>query len=138
MPDLAILTDYAPYLSNDHLHIGDGKGLSISHIRHTMLRSRKHTFTLSNVLHIPHTTKPLLSVQKFCRYNNIYFEFQASMFYVKDLTTKAALLSGQSNDGLYVLFESSATTIPQAYWSLYVLPLLICGIVDWVILFLVF
>ena len=60
------------------------------------------------------------------------------MSYVKDLTTKAALLSGQSNDGLYVLFESSATTIPQAYWSLYVLPLLICGIVDWVILFLVF
>jgi histone deacetylase 1/2 len=30
------------------------------------------------------------------------------------------LLSGQSNDGLYVLSKSSATTIPQAYWSPYV------------------
>jgi hypothetical protein len=61
-PDLATLTDYAPYLGNDHLHISDDKGLSISHIRHTMLRSSKRTFTLSNILHVPHITKPLLSV----------------------------------------------------------------------------
>ena len=82
-----------------------------------MLRSSKHTFILSNVLHVPHITKPLLSIQKFCHDNNVYFEFHASVFYVKDLTTKAVLLSGHSNDGLYVLSESSATTIPQAYWS---------------------
>jgi len=117
-PNLATLTNSTPYISNDHLHVGDGKDLFISHIRHTMLRSPKHTFTLSNILHVPHITKPLLYVQKFCRDNNVYFEFHASLFYVKDLTTKAMLLSGQSNDGLYVLSESSATTIPQAYWSL--------------------
>jgi len=80
-----------------------------------MLRSPKRTFTLSNVLHVTHITKPLLSVQKFYRDNNVYFEFHVSVFYVKDLTTKAMLFSGQSNDGLYVLSESSATTIPQAY-----------------------
>jgi len=33
------------------------------------------------------------------------------------LTTKAVLISGQSNYGLYVLSKSSAATIPQAYWS---------------------
>jgi hypothetical protein len=48
-------------------------------------------------------TKPLLSVQKFCRDNHVYFEFHASMFNVKDLITKEVLFSGQSNDGLYVL-----------------------------------
>jgi histone deacetylase 1/2 len=64
-PDLATLIDSAPYLGNDHLHVGDGKGLSISYIGHTMLCSPKHIFTLSNILHIPHITKPLLSVQKF-------------------------------------------------------------------------
>jgi len=116
-PDLATLTDSATYLGNDHLHVGNGKGLFVSHIRHTMLRSPKRTFTLSNLLHVTHITKPLLSVQKFYRDNNVYFEFHASMFYVKDLTTKAMLFSSQSNDGLYVLSESSATTIPQAYWS---------------------
>jgi hypothetical protein len=49
-PDLATLTDFAPYLGNDHLHVGDGKGHSISHIGHTMLRSPKRTFTFSMFL----------------------------------------------------------------------------------------
>jgi hypothetical protein len=59
-----------------------------------MLRSPERVFTLSNVLHVPHIIKPLLSVQKIYRDNNIYFEFHASVFYVKDLTTKAMLLFG--------------------------------------------
>jgi hypothetical protein len=82
-----------------------------------MLHSPKRDFILSSVPHVSYITKPLLSVQIFYRDNNIYFEFHASVFYIKDLTTKAMLLSGQSNVGLYVLTESSATIIPQAYWS---------------------
>jgi hypothetical protein len=105
--DLATLIGFEPYISNDRLHVGDDKCLFISNIRHTMLHTSKHTFTLSIVLHVPHTTKPLFSVQKFYRDYNTYFEFHASVFYVKDLTTKAILLSCQSNNGLYVLFESS-------------------------------
>ena len=35
--DLATLIWFEPYLSNDHLHVGDDKGISISNIRHTML-----------------------------------------------------------------------------------------------------
>ena len=99
-PDLVTLIDSATYLGNDHLHVGDGKALGISHIRHTMLHSPKHIFTLSNVLHVPHITKPLLSFQKFFRDNHIYFKFHASTFYVKDLITKEVLLFGQSNDSL--------------------------------------
>jgi hypothetical protein len=57
-----------------------------------MLRSPKHTFTLSNVLRVPHITKPLLSVQKFSRDNNVYFEFHAFVFYLNDLITKVVLL----------------------------------------------
>jgi histone deacetylase 1/2 len=93
-PDLRTLTDSAPYLGNDYLHVGDGKGLDISHIGHTILHSPKRMFTLSNVLFVPHITKPLLSVQKFYRNNYVYFEFHASMFYAKDLVTKEVLLSG--------------------------------------------
>jgi len=74
-------------------------------------------FRLSNVLHMPHITKPLLSVQKFFRDNHVYFEFHAFMFYLKDLITKKVLLSGQSHDGLYILSESSATSVPLAFWS---------------------
>jgi hypothetical protein len=54
---------------------------------------------------VPYIIKPLLSVQKFYRDNYVYLKFYASVFYVKDLITKEVLLSGQSNDGLYVLFK---------------------------------
>ena len=119
-PDLATLTDSATYLGNDHLHVSDGKGLDISHIGHTTLHSPKRIFTLSNVLHVPYITKSLLSVQKLYRDNHVYFEFYASMFYVKDLITKEFLLSGQSIDGLYVLSVSSVMSVPQAFWSPYI------------------
>jgi histone deacetylase 1/2 len=101
------------------LHVGDGKGLSISDIGHTKLYNPHRLFTLSNVLHVPAITKPLLSVKKFCLDNNVYFEFHPFLFYVKDLNTNEVLLSGQSKDGLYTLsrFRSSVPSIPQAYWS---------------------
>jgi len=61
-PDLATLTASEPYLGNDNLHVGDGKGLPISHLGHTKIYTPHRSFTLSNVLHVPAITKPLLSV----------------------------------------------------------------------------
>jgi len=57
--------------------------------------------------------KRLLSIHQFCNENSVFFEFHSSVFYLKDLITKEVLLSGQSKDGLYVLSESSATSLPQ-------------------------
>jgi hypothetical protein len=58
-----------------------------------MLHSPKCIFTLSNVLHVPYITEPLLSVQKFCRDNHVYFEFHDSLFYVKDIIKEVLLSS---------------------------------------------
>jgi histone deacetylase 1/2 len=117
--DLATLTASEPYLGNDNLHVGDGKGLSISHIGHTKLYTPHRSFTLFNVLHVPAIMKSLLFVQKFCLDNNVYFEFHPFLFYVNDLNTNEVLLSGQSKYGLYTLsrFRSSISSVPQAYWS---------------------
>ena len=90
--DLATLSNSASCLGNDHLYYGDIKSLIISNIGHTMLHSSKCTFKLSNILHVPYITKPLLSVQKIYRDNNVYFEFPAFVFYIKDLITKEVLL----------------------------------------------
>jgi hypothetical protein len=79
-PNLATLTDSASYLSNDHLHVGDGKGLAIFYIGHSMLHSPKCIFKLSTILHMPYITKPLLFIEKFYRDNNVYFEFQYLCF----------------------------------------------------------
>jgi len=38
-----------PYLGNDQLHVGDGKGLVISNTAYTTLNILKRTFILSNV-----------------------------------------------------------------------------------------
>lgn len=119
-PDLTNLIGFELYLGNDYLHSCDSKGLSISNIEHTKLHTPKYTFILSNVLHVPYIQKPLLYVQKSCFDNNVYFKFHIFMFYTKDLKTKALLLYGWSKDGLHVLFEYFAISIPQACWSPYV------------------
>jgi hypothetical protein len=112
--NLTSITSSEPYLGNDHLHVGNGKGLIILNIAHSKICSPNNTFTLSNILHILNITKPLLSVQKFCLENNV-FEFHYFLFYVKDLMKKEVLLSGRSRDDLYVLFELSATSLPQVF-----------------------
>jgi len=71
-------------------------------------------FTLSNI-YVPDIKKPLLFIQEFNLKNNVYFEFHPFLFYIKDLMTKEVLLSSQSRDGLYVLFESFATLLPQVF-----------------------
>jgi len=90
--DLAGLAALEPYLGNDNLHVGDGKGLPISHIDCTKIYTPHRSFTFSNVLHVPAIRKRLLSVQKFCLDNNVYFEFHHFVFYVKDLHTNKVLL----------------------------------------------
>jgi histone deacetylase 1/2 len=72
-PDIAGMTHAEPYLSNDQLHVGDGKGLVISHTTYNILRTPQRVFMLSNVLHVPKIKKRLLSVQQYCRENYVFF-----------------------------------------------------------------
>jgi hypothetical protein len=69
------MTSSKPYLGNDHLHVGNAKGLVISNIAHSHIHSPKRTFMLSNILHVPTIKKPLLYVQKFCLENNMFLNF---------------------------------------------------------------
>jgi hypothetical protein len=115
--NLVSMTSSEPYLGNDHLHVSDGKGLFILNIAHSKICSPKHTFTLSNILHVPAIKKPLLYLLKtFILRITSFFNF-IPLFYVKDLMKKEVLLSGRSKDGLYVLSESSATLLPQVFSS---------------------
>ena len=101
----------------EKIKIENGKGLPISHFGHSKIYTPHRSFTLSSVvLHIPAIRKHLLSVQKFCLDNNVYFEFHPFVFYVKDLNTNEFLLSSQSQDGLYTLSRSFVTLVPLAYW----------------------
>lgn len=59
--------------------------------------------SLFDILYVPNITKPLLSIQKFCRDNDCFFE---SFCLVKDQSTQKILLRGTSELGLYKLCGS--------------------------------
>jgi hypothetical protein len=71
------------YLGNDQLHVKDNKGIVISNIDHSKIHVSKCFFTKSNILHIPHIKKSLLSVQKFCLENNGFINFIILCFMLK-------------------------------------------------------
>lgn len=91
------------YSGNGKVYMGNGTGLSISHIGssnfHPNLSSR--SFILNKLLHVPLITKNLLSVSTFARDNNIYFEFHPSFCLMKDQVTQVVLLRGVLHEGLY-------------------------------------
>jgi hypothetical protein len=51
-PDISGMTHAEPYLNNDQLHVGDGKGLVISNTAYNILRIPKRVFSLSNILYV--------------------------------------------------------------------------------------
>ncbi|GJS78280.1 hypothetical protein Tco_0728161 [Tanacetum coccineum] len=76
-PNLEAMDNLEAYYGDDALHVGN----EISH--------------------------NLLSVQKFCHDNDVFFEFHTSYFVVKDESTHTTLLTGPSKHGLYTI------TLPQ-------------------------
>ncbi|XP_019155026.1 PREDICTED: uncharacterized protein LOC109151881 [Ipomoea nil] len=99
-PSDAGLTDTEPYTGSDTLRVGSGEGLSITRIGHALISSSmSNPLKLSDVLVVPGLSTKLLSVQKFSRDNNVFFEFFPSFFVVKDIATNTVLLKGPSSGG---------------------------------------
>ncbi|RVW86356.1 Retrovirus-related Pol polyprotein from transposon RE1 [Vitis vinifera] len=96
-----------PYSGTDQVTIGDGNSLPILHIGTKSFFFPSKTFSLNQVLHVPHLSTNLISVSKFCTDNAVFFEFHSSYFFVKDQVTKKILLKGRLRDGLYEFSSSS-------------------------------
>ncbi|GJV20702.1 putative RNA-directed DNA polymerase [Tanacetum coccineum] len=106
-PDLEAMDNSEAYYGDDALHVGNGKGLPILHIGSSKVYSPQKTFSLKNILHVPEISHNLLSVQKFCHDNDVFFEFHTSYFIVKDESTHTSLFTDPSKHGLYTI------TLPQ-------------------------
>ncbi|GJR94174.1 integrase [Tanacetum coccineum] len=106
-PDLEAMDNSEAYYGDDALHVGNGKGLPILHIGSSKVYSPQKTFSLKNILRVLEISHNLLSVQKFCHDNDVFFEFHTSYFVVKDESTHTTLLTGPSKHGLYTI------TLPQ-------------------------
>ena len=116
-PDLAAMDNPEAYYGDDALHVGNGKGLPILHIGSSKVYSPQKTFSLNNILHVPEITNNLLSVQKICHGNDVFFEFHASYFVVKDESTHTTLLTGPSKHGLYPINLPQLKSINKVSFS---------------------
>lgn len=104
------------YGSQDHIQVANGAGLKIVQSGTSTLSSPSKSFVLNQILLVPDIQKNLLSVQRFCLDNNVFFEFHASFFLVKDYLGNI-LHRGPLSNGLYNFSASLARLQPQALSS---------------------
>ncbi|XP_019189980.1 PREDICTED: uncharacterized protein LOC109184433 [Ipomoea nil] len=102
-PDPSMLTQSDEYTGGDVLRVGNGAGLAISRVGHVFIPSVSKPLSLTNVLYVPNLSVPLLSVYRLTNDNRVFVEFHKNCFIVKDSVTRAVLLKGSTEGGLYKL-----------------------------------
>ena len=90
-----------PYEGIDTVGVGNGAGLIISRTGNATIKTPSSTLALNDVAYCPQASTHLLSINKFCKDNNVLFELTGSNFSVKDLKTGDTLMTGPSDRGLY-------------------------------------
>jgi hypothetical protein len=89
--------------SSPSITVGNGHQLPMSCSGHSHLPGRTSPFSLRNVLVVPSLVRNLLLVRQFTRDNHCTIEFDAFVFFVKDLQTRRVILHSNSSDGLYTI-----------------------------------
>ena len=82
--DLEKLTVRDKYHSGEHVHAANGSGMEISHVGHSTLHSPSSKIHLRNILHVPHASKSLVSINRVTRDNNVFFEVHPYHFSIKE------------------------------------------------------
>jgi hypothetical protein len=109
------LTIQQPFEGNDTVEVGNGSGLTIDNVGSALLHTPNSVFHLNKLLHCPNASANLISIQRFCVDNHCYFILTATHFFVKDMLTKATLLEGKTENGLYPLrFKGSSLKARRA------------------------
>jgi hypothetical protein len=77
--------------------------MKISHVGKSTIYTPYRNLKLLNILHVPQTTKNLVSVHRLALDNNMFLEFHPWFFLIKDRDTGSLLLKGKCRQGLYPL-----------------------------------
>ncbi|KAJ4761435.1 hypothetical protein LUZ62_071810 [Rhynchospora pubera] len=119
--DLNNLSSFFPYQGSDNLQIGNGMGLSISHVGSTSFTLSNCSIQLNDILHVPNFSKNLISLSRLLHDNpSLIINFSSSSCTIKDLPTMTTLLQVHSVNGLFYLQLSNHN--PQAYLGARVSP----------------
>jgi hypothetical protein len=103
------------YKGQEQVHNTNGAGMEISHIGQSFIRTPHKNLKVKNILHVPSTSKNLLSVHRLTLDNNIFIEFHPWFFLIKDQVTKKVLFRGRCRRGLYPLVPQDWRSIKQAF-----------------------
>ncbi|KAF7845535.1 Retrovirus-related Pol polyprotein from transposon TNT 1-94 [Senna tora] len=104
--DASNLQDQQPYTGQDLVHTANETGLQIKIVGQSKVNiQNSKVLYLKQLYHVPSVSKNLISVSKFSKDNNVYFEFCADKFCVKSQDSHQVLLKGRMEKGLYV-FDS--------------------------------
>ncbi|XP_073360779.1 uncharacterized protein [Aegilops tauschii subsp. strangulata] len=86
--ELDKLTIRDKYRGGDQVHTASGSGMDITHVGSSIVKTPNKFFHLNRILHVPETSKSLLSVHRFTLDNRVLIEFYPFFFLVKDLDTR--------------------------------------------------
>jgi hypothetical protein len=102
------------YHGNDQVQVGNGSSLRIMHVGHSSINTAARPLVLRNTLHVPEITKHLLSVHKFSRDNDVFFEYHPWHFSIKDRQSRKSLLDGRCESGLYPIKAQDLPVLKHA------------------------
>lgn len=74
-----------PYNGQDHLIVGNGQNLPITHVGNSTIPSSYSTFHLKSVLRVPSIASNLASVHKICHDNNSWCYFDENILSIQAL-----------------------------------------------------
>jgi hypothetical protein len=108
--ELNNLTLRDAYKGYDKVNTANGQGMSFSHVGHSVIRNPSKKIELCNVLHVPNTSKNLLSVHRFTYDNHVFIEFHPFLFLIKDQGTLRIIHRGRCVGVLYPLISSLSSS----------------------------
>ncbi|GKA93738.1 ribonuclease H-like domain-containing protein [Tanacetum coccineum] len=96
-----MLTSFSNSSIYPSVFVGNGNSIPVTHTRHSFLHTSHKPLHLNHILVTPNKIKNLIFVQKFTRDNDVFVEFDAYGFSVKDYQTQKLLLRCDSMGDLY-------------------------------------
>ncbi|GJR87775.1 hypothetical protein Tco_0211786 [Tanacetum coccineum] len=114
-------TGILTYFSNSSMYpsvyVGNGHSIPVTHTGHSFLHTSSKPLHLNHILVTPHIIKNLISVRQFTRDNDVFVEFDAYGFSVKDYQTGRLLLRCDSTGDLYPVTQQPSSQTPVVLLS---------------------
>ena len=103
-----------PYNGQDHLIVGNGQNLPITHVGNSTIPSSSSALHLKNVFRVPSIASNLASVHKNCHDNNYWCYFDENMLFIQALAIGNVLYQGKSEGGVYSIYPHKASKLSLA------------------------